>query len=277
MRWCSSEWRATAEAAERLRAAVKISPEFKPARVKLADALFEAGEVEESRRLFEALVADPATEPIGQFGLGRIAALEKRHQEAVDRFQRAIAQFPEWGSAYYALALSYRALGRREDAARALTLHARYGPAWPALEDPVLATVAALRDDGRALLQRGIALAARGDLAGAIAAHEAALAKDPNQPQAHVNLISLYGRDKQWAKAEMHYREALRLGGDAADAHYDYGVLLGLQDKWEPAADAYQKALAANPLHARASNNLGEIFERQRKPEAATGGVPPCG
>ena len=258
-----------AEAAERLRAAIKISPDFKPARVKLADALFEAGQVDESRRLFDALAADPPTALIGQFGLGRIAALEKRHEEAVDRLQKAVAQFPEWGSAYYALALSYRALGRREDAARALALHAQYGPAWPALDDPVLAAVAALRDDGRAMLQRGIALASRGDLAGAIEAHEAALAKDPNQPQAHANLISLYGRTKQWDKAETHYREALRLGGDAADAHYDYGVLLGLQDKWDQAADAYQKALAANPLHARASNNLGEILERQKKPEAA--------
>jgi tetratricopeptide (TPR) repeat protein len=258
-----------AEAAERLRVATKISPENKPARVKLADALFEAGNVEESRRLFEALTADSATELIGQFGLGRIAALEKRHEEAVERLERAVAQFPEWGSAYYALALSYRALGRREEAARALELHAKYGPAWPALDDPVLATVAALRDDGRALLQRGIALAARGDLAGAIAAHEAALAKDPNQPQAHANLISLYGRQKEWAKAEMHYREALRFGGEAADAHYDYGVLLGLQEKWEPAADAYRKAIAANPLHARAHNNLGDVLERQRQFEAA--------
>jgi tetratricopeptide (TPR) repeat protein len=258
-----------AEAAERLRVATKISPEFKPARVKLADALFEAGQVDESRRLFEALATDPATGLIGEFGLGRIAALEKRHEEAVERLQKAVTQFPEWGSAYYALALSYRALGRREDAARALALHAKYGPAWPALDDPVLATVSALRDDGRALLQRGIALAARGDLPGAIEAHEAALAKDPNQPQAHANLISLYGRTKQWDKAETHYREALRLGGDAADAHYDYGVLLGMQEKWDEAAAAYRKAIAANPVHAGAYNNLGDVFERQRKLEAA--------
>jgi tetratricopeptide (TPR) repeat protein len=46
-------------------------------------------------------------------------------------------------------------------------------------------------------------------------------------------------------------------------------VLLGLQEKWDQAADAYRKALAINPLHAQAHNNLGQILERQRLLEAA--------
>ena len=265
------------EAAAHLKDAVAIAPDFKPARVKLADALFEAGDVQESRKVFEALAADAETEPMGQFGLGRIAAAEKRHEAAIEHFQRAVARFPEWGSAYYALALSYRALGKREEAAGALERHAQYGPRWPALEDPVLAAVSTVRDDARATLQRGIALAERGDLEGAIEAHESALAKDPTLEDAHTNLISLYGRQKQWAKAEAHYQAALRLGGDLGDAHYDYGVLLGMQEKWDAAADAYRKALAANPLHVRAQNNLGEVFERQRQLERRARRLPPRG
>jgi tetratricopeptide (TPR) repeat protein len=42
-----------------------------------------------------------------------------------------------------------------------------------------------------------------------------------------------------------------------------------MQEKWEAAAEAYRKALAANPLHVRAQNNLGEVFERQRRLEPA--------
>src|SRR6185503_10781284 len=52
-------------------------------------------------------------------------------------------------------------------------------------------------------------------------------------------------------------------------AHYDYGVLLGLQEKWDLAAEAYRRAIAVNPLHAQAYNNLGQILERQRQLEAA--------
>src|SRR5881392_319251 len=42
-----------------------------------------------------------------------------------------------------------------------------------------------------------------------------------------------------------------------------------MQAKWELAADAYRQAIAVNPLHADAHNNLGQIFERQRQFAAA--------
>jgi tetratricopeptide (TPR) repeat protein len=258
-----------ADAASHLEAAVQLSPSYLPARVKLAEALLEAGSLERSAELFEALRKEPAAEPAAEFGLGRVAAAQGRHDRAVTHFQRAITLFPEWGAAHYALALSYRSLGRRDEAQRALEQHARYGPRWPGMDDPVLASVTALRDDETATLQRGLKLAEAGDLAGAIAAHESALARDPSIAQAHANLISLYGRTRNWAKAEEHYRAVVALGVNLADAHYDYGVLLGLQEKWDLAADAYRKAIAVNPQHAGAHHNLGQVLERQRQLDAA--------
>ena len=257
------------EAAGRLEQALTISPSDVPARVKLAEALLESTNLDRSQQTFESLRGVPASEPAAELGLGRIAAARGRHDEAVAHLERAVTLFPEWGAAYYALALSYRALGRRDDAQRALERQAQYGPRWPAIEDPVLATVTALRDDAQTNLQRGLKLADAGDLPGAIAAHEAALALDPSIAQAHANLIALYGRARDWQKGEAHYRTVVALGFNLADAHYDYGVLLGLQERWEPAADAYRKAIAVNPRHAGAHNNLGQILERQQQLEAA--------
>ena len=242
---------------------------YLPARVKLAEALLEAGDFDESGRLFDALLREPAAEPAAQLGLGRIAAARGRHDEAVAHLQRAVELFPEWGAAHYALALSLRALGRRDEAQRALERHAQYGPRWPALEDPVLAAVAALRDDAQAKVRRGVKLAETGDLDGAIAAHEAALVQEPSLAEAHANLISLYGRARNWAKAEEHYRVSVGLGANLSTVHYDYGVLLGLQEKWDQAAEAYRQAIAVNPHHAQAYNNLGQILERQRQLDAA--------
>lgn len=253
-----------ADAAAQLRAALAVSPDYVPARLKLAEALFDAGDLDESARLFAALT-EPACEPAVQFGLGRIAAARGQHEEAIRRFARAIALFPEFGAAYYAAARSYRALGRLDDAKAALEKHAAYGARWPGLDDPAADTVTALRDDPAALVTRGLAKADRGDLAGAIAAHEAALALDPSLAQAHANLIALYGRQRQFEKAEAHYRAAVSLGVNVSDAHYDYGVLLGLQERWDEAAEAYRRALALNPLHADARNNLGQILERTRQ------------
>ena len=258
-----------AEAASRLREALAASPGYLPARVKLAESLLEADDLDAAQRAFEALAHEPAAEPAAAFGLGRIAATRGRHDEAIAHLQRAVALFPEWGAAYYALARSYRALGRADEAVRALQRHQQYGPRWPGVEDPALAAVSALREDAGASVQRGVKLAERGDLEGAIAAHEAALAREPSLAEAHANLVALYGRARNFEKAEAHYRAVVALGANLGTAHYDYGVLLGLQEKWDLAAEAYRRAIAVNPLNAEAYNNLGQILERQRQLEAA--------
>ena len=257
------------EAVVRLDRALAISADYLPARVRLAEALLEAGDLVRSQKLFRLLLRELPAEPAAQVGLGRIAAAEGRHAEAIVHFERAVTLFPELGAAYYALARAYRAVGRSADAERALEQHARYGARWPRIDDPVLATVATERDDPRALLQRGVAMSEAGDVEGAIAAHEAALKQDPSLVQAHANLINLYGRVRNWSKAEDHYRAAVALGLDLADAHYDYGVVLGLQEKWDLAAEAYRRAIAVNPLHTQARNNLGQILERRRDYQAA--------
>lgn len=252
------------EAAAALTQALEIDPGYLPARIKLAEALLESHDLDRSQPLFEALLKEPAAEPAARVGLGRIAALQGRHEAAIGHLERAIALFPELGAAHYALARSYRAVGRTEEARRALEQHARFGPRWPGLEDPILAAVKDLRNDARATLSKGIATADAGDVAGAIAAHEAALARDPSLAQAHANLISLYGRAQDWAKAEAQYRAALDAGIRTADVHYDYGVVMGLQQKWAEAEAAYRRAVAANPLHPQARNNLGNVLERRR-------------
>jgi tetratricopeptide (TPR) repeat protein len=257
-----------ADAVARLEAALAIRPEYLPARLRLAEALLDAGELDRSEAAF-ARLTDPSAEPSVQLGLGRIAAARADHGRAIGHFERAIALYPEFGAAHYSLALSLRAAGRRDDARVALERHAQFGARWPAVEDPIAAAVPALREDASALLQRGVRHADAGDLDAAIAAHEAALAGDPTLAQAHANLISLYGRTRDWAKAEAHYRAVVKLAVNVADAHYDYGVLLGLQERWDDAAGAYRDALALNPLHAQARNNLGQIYERQRKLEEA--------
>ena len=183
--------------------------------------------------------------------------------------QRAIQLFPEFGSAYYALALSYRALGRVEDARGALARHAQFGSRWPAVDDPVRAALSTIRDDAEANLQRGINRAEAGDLAGAIAAHEAALARDASLAKAHANLITLYGQRGDFAKAGEHYRAVQALGAASSSAHYDYGVLLGMQEQWDLAADAYRRALDIDDGHVQARNNLGQVLERQQQFEAA--------
>ena len=219
--------------------------------------------------MFAALAREPQAEPLGLFGLGRILALEGKHEEAVQTIQRALTLFPEWGAAQYSLALSLRALGRRNEAEQALQRQLQYGTRWPAVADPVLAAVSGLRNDSATRFRRAKALVDDGDVTGAIAEFEAALTDDKSLAFAHSSLVKLYGRMGNWAKAEEHYRAALALGSGLAELHYDYGVLLGLQQKWSDAEDAYRRAIAVNPNYPEAHNNLGQVLERNRQLDAA--------
>ena len=257
------------EAAAQFRRALEITSGYLPARVKLAESVLKSGNVVESSRLFHALLPDPLAEPLAQFGLGQIAASEGRHEVAVTHLQRAIELFPEWGEAHYALAMSYLALKRREEATGALASHARFGTTVPGLEDPVLATTAAIRDDAVTSLTRGVSLKQAGDIEGAIAAHEAAIARHPSYAQAHANLISLYGQVRNWVKVEEHYRAVVSLGFGLADANYDYGQAQELQGQWDLAEAAYRRALAINPQHTAAHIQLGRGLEGQKQFEAA--------
>ncbi len=258
-----------AEAAECFARAVAASPGLLAARARHAEALFDAGLFEASARAYDALAAYPAAAPVAALGQGRLAAQAGRHADAVAAFERAIALFPEFGAAYYGLAQSLRAIGRRDEARAALEQHRVHGTRWPAIDDPLAARVALVRDDPRGHLFRGLRLAELGDLPGAIAAHEDALVRNPSLAQAHANLISLYGRTEQWAQAEAHYKAVVAIGYNVDEAHYNFGVLLGLQRRWPEAETAFRAAIAANPLHAMARNNLGQILEGDRKlPEA---------
>jgi tetratricopeptide (TPR) repeat protein len=241
------------------------------ARMKLAEALVNAGDLTRGADVYARLVKEPAAQPEAEYGLGRIAALKGDWKAAIAHQQRACELFPEFGAAHYALGLALRNTGKIEDAQRELELHRRYGPRWPAIEDPVLAKVNALRDDARANLERGIRLGNEGKIAEAIAAHDAALAKDPDNAQVHANLISLHGRLGQWAEAEKHLNAVLKLNSNLDEAYYNYGVVLMLQKRDDEALGLFKLTLEANPLHAQAFNNIGVLFERKQQWQEAAG------
>jgi Tfp pilus assembly protein PilF len=251
-----------ADAVPLLSEATTLDSQSVPAVLALADALFEAGKIDEAERQYASVSDQPASRPHACYGLGRVLAARGKYDTALAQFDIAVNAFPEFGAAWYAKGLALRNLRRLDDAREALARAQQYGTRWPGIVDPLMARVKSLRDDPTAHLQRGLDLDRAGDLAGAIREQEAALAVDGSVVQAHVNLISLYGRQGDVARAEEHYREAVRLGVNLGEAHYNYGVLMLLQQRDQEAAAAFRKALDVNPQHAGAWNNLGRIAER---------------
>ena len=252
------------DAARQFRRSLSLSADYLPARLKLAETLVRAGRAEEARPEFESLRASATTRPFAEYGLGQLAAAAGQHERAIEHFERAVSLVPEWGEAHYALALSYTRLERPEDAERAMAARLRHGTRGPGLEDPVLDATATVRSDAVALLQQGVKLEQAGDLAAAIAAHEAAVKDEPSYAQAHLNLMLLYGQTQNWAKVDEHYQKAVALGFSLGDVNYNYGYAQQLQGRWDLAETAYRRALESSPYHFAARLNLGLALERRK-------------
>lgn len=251
------------------RDALDIDPRYLPARVRLADALMRAGELDASRREYSALVREFPELAVAHYGLGRLASASGDRQAAAEHYRRAVAIAPQFGPAHYALALAYRDLGLDDRTAPHLAAHRAYGASRPSLADPLLEQVRSLKETARDLIEEAARLGRAGKLEESIAAHHKALELDPSAAQAHVNLISLYGRTRRPDKAEEHYRAAVTLGANLADAHYNYGVLLAATGRPTEAAAAFRQALQVNPFHAQAHHNLGGMLAQRGKLDEA--------
>lgn len=253
------------EAAAALRQALRLDPHYIPAQLQLADCLLASARWESSAKLYEAILAQPGDHATAHYGLGRVRAARKDLSGAVESYRKACELFPDFGAAHYALALAYRDLGQTEKAQEQFGLYAKNKTGAPPTGDRLQGEVDALNESAVHQVRLGTELEHAGMLEPAAAAHEKALEIDPNLVEAHVNLISIYGRLGRFDKAEEHYRAAVRLNPNHAESHYDFGVLLFGLGKYAEAEQAFRRALDIDPFHPEAHNNLAYLFEQQGK------------
>lgn len=246
-----------------LRAAIALEPTYLPARMRLAEALRDAHQLDASRGEYEALVRDFPELAAAHYGLGHLASAVGDRHAARRHYQRAVELVPQFGAAHYALALAHRDLGDPERAAPHLAAYQKYGNHRPALADPWLDQVRSMRGTARDLIAQAARLGQEGQVEASIALHLRALERDPSAAQAHVNLVSLYGRTGRPADAERHYRAAVALEANLAEAHYNYGVLLATTGHEADAIAAFRQAIGVNPFYAPAHNNLASLLTRQ--------------
>ena len=240
--------------------------------LRLADARLAAGADDEAVTLYRDLVAVPEHAAAAWFGLGRLALRRDDTAGARDALSKAVALFPDFGAAHYALALLQRRTGDADAAAVSLTRQQRCPACAPVPDDPWQARVVALRDDAFVLLTRGIA-AASGSTSEttleAIRLHEAALSRRELKGEAHVNLIELFRRTGDFPRARQHYLAALDEPAFEADAHRQYAVVLLEQQQFDEALRLFARATTVAPRDAAAWRGRGLALERLgRLPEA---------
>lgn len=232
--------------------------------LRLADARLAAGADDQAAALYRDLVATPAHAAAAWYGLGRLAVRRDDLMAARDALEKAVALSPDFGAAHYVLAIVQRRGGDAAAASVSLARHQRCPACGPAPDDPWQAQIAALRDDGFALLTRGVAVAAASTTAATAAAidlHEAALSRRELRGEAHVNLIELYRRAGDPDRAKQHYQAALAEPAFQADAHRQYAVVLLEQKQPAEALLLFERATTLMPGDGAAWRGRGLALE----------------
>jgi tetratricopeptide (TPR) repeat protein len=94
-------------------------------------------------------------------------------------------------------------------------------------------------------------------------AYQRVLELEPEHPDALVNLGRLFYEQGATDAAIVHYRRALEAAaGRHPVAAFNLGLALEDMDRYRAASDAYQVAIAADPVFADAHYNLARVYER---------------
>ncbi|MEE8524900.1 MAG: tetratricopeptide repeat protein [Thermoanaerobaculia bacterium] len=270
-------------AREQFQHVLELDSEHPLARLRLAQVLLELDEIEAAKTLLDALDGHPELGAPTAAALGKIADARGELAEAVDYYEEALRLQPRAGQLHFPLAVAYRRLGEldkaREHAAAGTT--AKLVVADPILEDlgslsvssemfltagaqalkaerfdlaekSFRAAIAVNPDNKRAHLNLGVVLAGRGELDAAEDSVREALRVSPDYYFAYLNLADIYERRGRIEDARRYYRRALE--GDSANlkANFRLANLLMRGGDYDGAAGHYRKAVAVAPSFVQA-------------------------
>jgi tetratricopeptide (TPR) repeat protein len=246
-----------------LHEAVRLAPDYAPARWQLADRLLKAQQFDEAEIL---LGPNAAREPAALLGLrGRLALARKDFEPAAEFLQAALKAEPTATRLQYPLGLALRALGKEAAAREAL---GRRGEVAPVVDDPILDQVRALASGARVLVSRAGQAAQAGDFDQAANLYRAAL-EQADEAQTRLNLAISLARAGDAAAAETEYRRVIADDPGRSEAYFALGTLLASQGRDLDAIPIYQQALERHPQDADTWLNLANALARVgRQPEA---------
>ena len=132
-------------------------------------------------------------------------------------------------------------------------------------------TVAKSPKNGRALMNYGLTLMARGDVDGALALFERALPLTPNYSYLQTNLGIAKHTKGDAAGAEPFFQRGVALARNTAEPFFFYGRFLPAERRPAEAEAQLRRALEISPGHIEANQLLGKILaEKGRKPRPST-------
>jgi tetratricopeptide (TPR) repeat protein len=251
-----------------LRRAVDLWPGEVVPRLRLAETLLAQGQAEEAEPLLRAVLQGaPAGVPEAWSAPARLglaqAAFERGDLSASKDALRACADSPFTRKAAHArLAEICQAEGDRPGAERLLAEAADWPDdlPWP---DPFVEECKRLQRGLTALLGRGAKLLEQGRAPEASRLLGEATEDYPDSCLAWLGLGRARLQLGDYPGAERDFRKAVRLGPQVVEAHFYLGVALFEQGDAHAALASFRRATELKPDYALAHFNLGQCLKRE--------------
>jgi tetratricopeptide (TPR) repeat protein len=282
--------------------AAEIQPSDSVVRLRLGEAFFQQGQIEQAAAQFNEAVRIAPSRPRVALDMARLALARGDPTGSVDWAEAAAKLAPECGEIHRLLAQAHRQAGDLEAARAAFELADRF-PNDLGWDDPIAAEVLALRRDAHAMVQTAEQLLQQDQFRQAIALLEAVLAKDEREPQ----VFAVLGRAlvqagkfpradevlargvarhpdspdvwfqrggvqfhlKRFAAAEASFRAAIERKPDFALAHFNLAHACEQQNRFDDAIGSLRNAIRFRPGYAPAHLNLGRLLLKRGERDAA--------
>jgi tetratricopeptide (TPR) repeat protein len=173
----------------------------------------KSGDLETAERIFSSALRQGIKHPLVYHNLGVIAQLRGQHLEAVTRFRQALALQPDFGPSHLLLGSSLLALGKNAEAVRELQRAVKFMPA---------------------------------------------------QPQARLQLAKAYEASENWIAAVQQFQKLVELAPQEPEYSYQRGRALTKLSGW-----SYQQISRLDPRSARLQQALGQEYAIQEKYDLA--------
>ncbi|MCC7330900.1 MAG: tetratricopeptide repeat protein [Gammaproteobacteria bacterium] len=233
-----------------LRDHLKQAPDDLDAGVRLVDLLGQQKKWDAAATEARRIAALPADRGVGFFQLARVMRAQGKNAEAVDAFRKALERNPQWSLALEGLVGTLNAMGRKDEAMKALQAFQIANP----------------KDLSAKFLEGGVRAEA-GDKASAEKIFREIVTAEPKASMAWVALAGINSNDPA-ARID-----AYRRGLAANPGNADLGLLLGSeleqQRRFDEAITHYEQLLKANPKIDVAANNLAALLLDYRSDAAS--------
>ena len=245
----------------------------------------------EARRMEKAAQPTASLKAFELFARSQVALArggQDANESAVDLLSRAIEADPNFVVAQYTLGTVHQALGNRWKAAAQYRASTQLDPTYPepfkALGDLFLAAPRRLFDQAVEAYTKAIELrpfyadahvglgdarAAKGDVDGAVAAYQKALAYNAVNPKVHMSLGKIYYSEKGlYYESVQAYKRAIELDPQSVEARMGLGEVYEDKGLYKEAIEEYRKVIEADGKHTGAMYNLALVYEKVDPKEA---------